>query len=297
MGKVSRLRILLSAMVLLGLVLTPVLPGPVWAEAPPAGGNLYIVTSAADGGAGSLRAAIALAEASPGLDVITFALPAGSVILLSSELTVSGDLLLSGDQDGDPATADITLSGQGITRVLHVFAPASVTLLNLGISEGLAQGYNGFSGAVGSAGSTALAGGAGGNGTRGGTGQGGGIASSGDLYLLSCELTDNVARGGQGGQGGGGGGGGGGTYDFPGGAGGTGGDGGPGGKAIGGAAYSTGRRFTATGGSGAGGGGGAGAGAAAAAAGRIICNRYPLPVRPAAVRPAGPAATGRQTLA
>ena len=56
----------------------------------------YSVTSTADAGAGSLREAIGLANGTAGLDTITFALPANSVIQLLTTVTITDGLTIDG---------------------------------------------------------------------------------------------------------------------------------------------------------------------------------------------------------
>lgn len=150
------------------------------------------VTSAADSGAGSLRAA--LAAANPG-DTIAFSLPANSTIALSSELPVISQNLTI---DGSGSTG-LTVSGNGGSRVFFVNS-GTVSISNLAISNGLAQGG---------------AGGNGGAGGGGGAGAGGAIfvGSSAAVSVQNVSFSGNSAVGGAGGTtsgtglGGGGGGG------------------------------------------------------------------------------------------
>ncbi len=96
------------------------------------------VTTLADSGAGSLRAAIAAANASPGADVITLApMVAGGTVFLSSELpTFTGPLTLRGD--------GVVLSGRNLVRVLSVNAPSqTVTLEDVTVADGSASGNGG----------------------------------------------------------------------------------------------------------------------------------------------------------
>jgi len=86
-------RRLVAAVAIAGLALLGVvaLPSAAFAAS-------FSVTSTADAGSGSLRDAIALAEANAGPDTITFALPAGSVIQLLSLVTVTEALTLDGPE-------------------------------------------------------------------------------------------------------------------------------------------------------------------------------------------------------
>src|SRR5690348_16634350 len=58
--------------------------------------STFTVSTLSDSGAGSLRAAIAAANATPGADAIKFAPSLKGTIPLASQLTVSDDLSISG---------------------------------------------------------------------------------------------------------------------------------------------------------------------------------------------------------
>ena len=253
------LRIMTSTALVLALVLAQVgLSTPVVRAAQ------FAVTSTADSGAGTLRQAILDANGSAGADIITFNLPAGSTIALSSPLPpIFGDLLIGG-----PGAEQLTVSGSATSRVFTVLG-GTVTISGLAVRSGRAQG------GAGGAGSAAGGGG-------GGAGLGGGmLINAGTVSLIDILFDDNHAIGGAGGAGSAGttgGGGGGGGSNGAGGAGSTaafaGGGGGfygPGGAA--GASYAGGGGgFTGRGGGTAGaaadmGGGGAGNSAGAAGGG------------------------------
>lgn len=157
-----------------------------------AGNNLraatITVTSAADNGAGSLRTAIANAVAG---DTITF------------DAAVTGPISLStvGDNTYGPSalavTKALTIEGNGMViqrdgsvanlRLFYVSSSGNLTVKNLALSNGLAQGGNGGS---------CQAGGAGG----GAGGFGGAIYNRGALDIETCTLTGNLAVGGNGGS-------------------------------------------------------------------------------------------------
>lgn len=86
----------------------------------------------------SLREAILLSNASGTADTITFdaSLIGGTVTLTAGELSITNDLTIDGDLNGDDA-ADITLSGNDPSRVLK-FATAATgsTLSSLNITGG-----------------------------------------------------------------------------------------------------------------------------------------------------------------
>ena len=159
----------------------------------------YAVTTSADSGAGSLRAALAVAGSG---DVIDLAAIAGQSILLHSPLAASS----SG------ATVEghgVTLDGQLKGRVLQVNAGASITLRSLTLTRGLLAGQG-----IGTAAVTADS----------GASLGAGIHNAGTLVLDGVQVLGNYATGGGGGGGidnqGNGGGGGGSGVRVPDGAGG-----------------------------------------------------------------------------
>jgi predicted outer membrane repeat protein len=120
----------------------------------------FTVTTLADSGTGSLRDAIALANASGGADTITFDDSlAGGTINLSSTLEITGELTIWGDIDDDNV-ADITLDGGGTTQIML----ASADL----IIDGLVM-------------------------TRGSAVAGGAISATAFLGIRNSEFTNNVA--------------------------------------------------------------------------------------------------------
>jgi hypothetical protein len=125
-----------------------------------------------DTGSGSLRNAIACGNAQ-----IIFA-PAlqGTIRLTSGELLIDKSLSITG-----PTSSSVSISGNG-SRVLHVTS-GTVSLANLTIRNGFAEGY--FGGLV----------------APGGDGTGGGILNEATaaLTLTACTLTGNAATGGDGG--------------------------------------------------------------------------------------------------
>src|SRR5512147_1309825 len=87
----------------------------------------WVVTSSANSGAGTLRAAIATAV--PG-DTITFA--SDMTITLSSELVISQSLTIDGEAHA------VTVSGNHATRVFNVTG-GNVTFAHLTIADGNVQ--------------------------------------------------------------------------------------------------------------------------------------------------------------
>src|SRR5262249_39379703 len=123
----------------------------------------------ADGGDGSLRAAIQAAEANPGADVIQFAREVhGTITLTTGELAIRSDLTIDG-----PGADRLTVSGNDASRVFDVVGGGSA-------SSGIRVAITGLSVAHGRA------------------DVGGGIRDSGfsDLTLARMVLSENVAVGG-----------------------------------------------------------------------------------------------------
>lgn len=120
------------------------------------------VTSAADNGPGSLRAAIAAAHNS---DTINFALSYPvTIILTGGDLLVPINLTIAG-----PGAANLTVSGNNSSRVFHVGSSNTVTLSGLTIADGLV--------------------------TAGGVGAGIYLDSA-TLVLTNCVVRNNQATGG-----------------------------------------------------------------------------------------------------
>ena len=96
--------------------------------------------SAGDGAGLSLREALGLANADGGTaDDIEFASGlAGPIMLTNGELTISSDVTIDGDMNGDNA-ADITVNAAGNSRVFS-FAAGTATLDALTITGGSARG-------------------------------------------------------------------------------------------------------------------------------------------------------------
>ncbi|MDB5313157.1 MAG: hypothetical protein JWO38_7359, partial [Gemmataceae bacterium] len=143
---------------------------------------VFTVTNANDSGPGSLRAAVAQAEADAAPDTIVFAPSvAGATIGLSS----------IGDSSLGPSAllvaTPVTIRGSGQTisrgpgapgfRLFAVGPTGSLTLAGLTLSGGLAQGGGSGSGGAG-------------------VGLGGAVYNQGALQILDCTLTGNQAVGG-----------------------------------------------------------------------------------------------------
>jgi subtilisin family serine protease/PKD repeat protein len=90
------------------------------------------VTSIADSGAGTLRAA--LASAADG-DTIDASGVTGTILLTSGELLVTNSVTILG-----PGRANLAVNGNHASRVFHIGSAATVTIANLTITNGFASG-------------------------------------------------------------------------------------------------------------------------------------------------------------
>ncbi len=149
-------------------------------------GGTYDVTTTADSGAGSLRAAIEAVNAEEGCGAHTIrflgAAASGTITLASPLPLIKANVNIDG-----PGVGSLTLSGGGTTRVFFVES-GNVTIRNVTISGGRAKGGNG-----GSSGS--------GGGGGGGLGAGGAVfvRSGASVTLDNVTVQNNNATGGNGG--------------------------------------------------------------------------------------------------
>ncbi|MGE3269071.1 MAG: hypothetical protein AB7P40_10010, partial [Chloroflexota bacterium] len=193
------------------LTLAPIAAALVPARAAGAAGPPALVTTVADAGSGSLRAAVSAAGAG---GVVDFAPAlAGQTITLASELALSTALTIQNTSGGV-----VRLSGGRTHRVLHLFAGADVSLRNVVVQEGgvLADQGGGIrieagarlaaddvvirsNAAVGPDGQASAN--AAQPTTGGLPGMGGGIWNAGDLMLTNSTVAGNRAFGGNGGTG------------------------------------------------------------------------------------------------
>lgn len=136
----------------------------------PAHADTLTVFTAADGGIGSLRWAVANAASG---DTITFlsGLAGSTITLTSGEIVIDKDLTING-----MGANDLTVSGDGNSRVFNITAGASVNINGMTITDGVAGGS---------------------------TPQGGGIRNAGTLTLTDCVMTNNSVPSGAGSRNGG----------------------------------------------------------------------------------------------
>jgi hypothetical protein len=155
----------------------------------------FTVTSTADSGEGTLREAILDAAEAGGANTIDFdASLAGQTITLTSNDTNTSygptALVINGDNvtiDGSNAPL-LELSGDGARRIFAVSSTGTLTLENITLTDGLAQGGAGGNGGV--------SGSSGGGGGGGGAGLGGAIFNEGTLNVVQSTLSGNTAIGG-----------------------------------------------------------------------------------------------------
>jgi hypothetical protein len=123
--------------------------------------STFTVSTLADDGPGSLRAAVTAANANPGADVIDFARGLrGTVALTGGELGITDDVLLDG-----PGANRLAVSGSDLSRVFRIDAGAAVVMDGLTVTHGH------------------------------GLLRGGGIRNDGTLTLSDAVVSDNVVVG------------------------------------------------------------------------------------------------------
>jgi hypothetical protein len=137
--------------------------------------STFTVTNLHDAGSGSLRAAVAAANAHPGADTINFADSLhGTVGLTSGELLITDDVTVAG-----PGASKLSVSGTGSNRVFDITAGQTVTISDLTLSGDVLS-------------DNVVAGSATGTG-----GRGGGLRSlDGNLTITDCVISGNRALGG-----------------------------------------------------------------------------------------------------
>src|SRR5262249_26986795 len=101
--------------------------------------STFHVTTLADAGDGSLRAAVAQANAHPGADNVVFDdRLTGTIALTSGEIDITDDLKVNG-----PGADKLTVSGGNLSRVFTVEAGETVSISGLTIAGGSAGTDNG----------------------------------------------------------------------------------------------------------------------------------------------------------
>src|SRR5438034_10988843 len=92
--------------------------------------STFTVTNLLDTGAGSLRAAVAAANANPGADAIDFA-TTGTIALTSGQLDITDSLTING-----PGESALTISGEGVSRVFAITGNPTVLIGGLTVANG-----------------------------------------------------------------------------------------------------------------------------------------------------------------
>jgi hypothetical protein len=158
--------------------------------------STFTVTNLFDTGAGSLRAAVAAANANPGADAIDFAVT-GIVGLTSGQLDITDSVTING-----PGAGALTVSGNYASRVFGIAGDPTVTIANLTVANGATIDSPGGGISVGGGAVTldhVTVSGNYADGTHddsGGSGAGGGIAMAGGTVTLNqVTVSGNYARG------------------------------------------------------------------------------------------------------
>jgi hypothetical protein len=156
--------------------------------------STFTVVNLNDSGPGSLRDAIADANANLGPDTIVFKHGLhGTIPLTSGELLISDSVIING-----PSADQIAVSGSNASRVFEIAASLNVTINGLTITHGYATDNGG--GILNDGGNLALSAD---NFTQNAVlenttngGAGGGISSlGGNLAISNCQVTNNQALG------------------------------------------------------------------------------------------------------
>jgi VCBS repeat-containing protein len=152
----------------------------------------FTVTNLNDSGSGSLRAAVALANAAADADTIQFQAGLTGTISLVGELSLTHDVTIDGDTNTDDK-ADIVLSGRDLNRVFNLSGAIHTTLLSLTLTGGNAGASLG-GGAIRSINSGATIDLIDSTIASCTAHSGGGIYAFGSLRLINSTLTDNSAN-------------------------------------------------------------------------------------------------------
>ena len=164
-------------------------------------GQGYVVTNANDSGSGSLRAAVAYADANAGA-IVTFdptVFPAGgplqTITLTTGELDITQDATITG-----PGAGVLAVDGNASSRIFGITG-GTVAISGLTIQNGAAPNagtpFFGTGGAVSiTAGATVTLAGCTVAGSSDVYSTGGGVANSGTLTLTDCTLSGNSGTGG-----------------------------------------------------------------------------------------------------
>ena len=153
---------------------------------------VFTVDNLSDAGLGSLRQAIADANANIGADIVEFqAGLSGTIALSSGEMTITDDLTIDG-----PGAAALTIDAQQNSRIFNISTISGpVTLNGLHLTGGSAGSRAGAIFSATTAPLTVNASTISGNTARGVSVRGGGIFASGDVTVTGSTIADNYAAG------------------------------------------------------------------------------------------------------
>lgn len=158
----------------------------------------FTVTNLLDAGPGSLRDAVAAANASPGADAIDFAVT-GTITLTTGQLDVADALTVTG-----PGAAALAVSGNHASRVFRLVGSPTVSVADLTVADGMSVdspggGISMAGGALALTRCTVTGNDAVGSFGEGGPAAGGGLyVAGGTLTLDRCTVSGNTAAGGAG---------------------------------------------------------------------------------------------------
>ena len=162
-----------------------------------AAGTYTVTSTLDDGSAGTLRSAVALANADPGATITFGPGVSGVIALQGTEMDITASMTITG-----PGAGVVQVDGGGVSRLFNITAPsAQVGLSGLTLQNGSGLNdpnvvTNGTGGSISSVGTLVLTGCV----LRGSTASyGAAIYNSGTLMLTGCTLNGNVAGGGAGG--------------------------------------------------------------------------------------------------
>src|SRR5262245_38655089 len=97
----------------------------------------FTVLNLLDSGAGSLRDAVAAANANPGADAIDFA-TTGTITLTSGQLNITDSVTING-----PGASALTVSGNHVSRVFWLYGNPTVSIADLTVANGRTSGWGG----------------------------------------------------------------------------------------------------------------------------------------------------------
>ena len=163
-----------------------------------AAGTYSVTSTLDDGSAGTLRSAVAFANADPGATITFGPGVSGVIALQGTEMDITASMTITG-----PGAGVVQVDGSGVSRLFNITAPsAQVGLSGLTLQNGSGLNdpnvvTNGTGGSISSVGTLVLTGCV----LRGSTASyGAAIYNSGTLMLTGCTLNGNVAGGGRGGR-------------------------------------------------------------------------------------------------